>query len=79
MHILRSLSYSLFKNISEWIYFFIIIIVLFNMFTDFTLKLGVIKEILTISDLQYFGSLSVMLAINNFISKRFFGLELFKA
>ena len=67
-----------FKRSMEWIYFLIIIMIVFNMTTEFLQRVGILGTMLTVTDIQYYGVLSVMLAINNFLSQRFFGLELFK-
>ena len=68
----------IFRNSVEGMYFLIIIIIVFNMLTDFFFKIGFVTESLAIRDIQYYGGLSVMFAINNLISKKFFGVELFK-
>ena len=62
----------------EGMYFLIIIIIVFNMLTDFFFKIGFVTETLAVSDIRYYGGLSVMFAINNLISKKFFGVELFR-
>lgn len=74
----NNITNSIFKNIIEWLYFLIVVIILFNMFTDFTQKVGLIEGALTTNEVRYYGFISVMIAINNLISRKFFGIELFK-
>lgn len=75
---LTELAHSLFRRSLEWMYFLLVIILIFNVLTDFFQKIGLLGNILTITELQYYGMISFLLAINNLISKKFFGLELFR-
>ena len=70
---------SVFRSSFEWISFLIVVIVLFNMTTDFLQKLGIISSILSISEIQYYGFLSILLGMYNVVSKKFFSLEIFKS
>jgi len=70
-----NVSHLLFRHAFEWLSFLIVIIILFNMFTEFAQKTGVTGQSLTLVEVQYYGFISVLLAINNLISNRFFGLR----
>lgn len=75
---MKALLELLFKGSMEWVYFLIVIMVLFNTLTEFLQQIGLLGATLTVTEIQYYGILSMALAINNFLSQRFFGLELFK-
>ena len=48
------------------------------MLTEFLLRTGIAEE-LTTSDLRFYGVLSIMLALNNFLSEKFFGFNVLGA
>ncbi len=68
----------IFKRSMEWMYFLIIIMIVFNMTTEFLQRIGILGAMLTMTEIQYYGVLSIMLAINNFLSQKFFGVDLFR-
>lgn len=64
------------KYLFEGTLFLTVIVILFNSLTDFAEKLGVLYVPLTIEQIQYFGFLSIFLAILNLMSHKFFGFSL---
>ena len=58
--------------------FLSIIIIVFNMTTEFLQRIGILGAMLTVTEIQYYGVFSIMLAINNFLSQKFFGVDLFR-
>jgi len=68
----------IFKRSMEWMYFLIIIMIVFNMTTEFLQRIGILGAMLTMTEIQYYGVLSIRLAINNFLSQKFFGVYLFR-
>lgn len=69
---------TFYKNILEGLFFLIVIIILFNSFTDFAYKLGMVTETLELQQIQYFGFLASFLAILNILSNKFFGIALYR-
>lgn len=69
---------TFYKNILEGLFFLIVIIILFNSFTDFAYKLGMVAETLELQQIQYFGFLASFLAILNILSDKFFGIALYR-
>jgi len=65
---------GIYKKILEGLLFVLVIIILFNTLTDFSLKIGIIKTLNT-QQIQYFGFLSSLLATLNILSKKFFGFR----
>ena len=65
----------IFKTTIESVSFFIVVITLFNLFTDFMFKIGIISGELSVRTISYYGIVSIMLALNNMLSQRFFGIE----
>lgn len=69
----------IFKTTIESVSFFVVVITLFNLFTDFMFKMGIIPAELSTRTISYYGIVSIMLALNNILSQKFFGIEIFDA
>ena len=57
------------KYIAEGFAFFIIVIILFNMLSQFLQTVNLFVS----EDVRYIGMVSVLLALNNLLTKSFFG------
>lgn len=66
----------IYKNILEGLFFFLVIIILFNSLTDFAHKINITAQTLELQQIRYFGFLSCFLAILNLLSNKFFGFTL---
>ncbi|MEK6867438.1 MAG: hypothetical protein AABX98_01310 [Nanoarchaeota archaeon] len=66
------------KYLFEGVLFLLIIVLLFNSFTDFAEKLGILSIPLNIEQVHYFGFLAIFIAILNLMSDKFFGFSFVK-
>ena len=63
-----------YRALTRGFIFAVVVIVLFNMLTDVATKTGFVIGALTTSESQYFGIVSVFLALFDALTNRLFGL-----
>ena len=66
---------TLFKVMIEITYFLTAVGLIFNGFTDISFKLHFTESMLTINQTLYFGFVSTLFAILNYLTKSFFGIK----
>jgi len=59
----------------EGVAFFLVIIIMFNMLTQFLQTLGLFKP----EDVTYVGMIAVLLGLNNLLTRKFFGYRIFNS